>query len=143
MHSFAADSEAGGARPLHRDVSPPCVGLLHVTKEALSEEQVSQAWRRVYERTKQLQAARESQVWDVAAGSPLAGDDRVSNPWYTSHAAANALSAAVDHLHALSVLVCEARVLHTNADFTLARCCLENAAIAIWICRAGPPSRAS
>ena len=110
-------------------------------QEELSAAQVSEAWRRIYTRTDGL--AKRGQIehlWPVAAGSALREDDRRSDPWRVSHAASPALSAALDHLHTLSVLVVDARVLHTHAPFTLARGCLENAAAALWI--VGPSKRA-
>lgn len=75
----------------------------------------------------------------VGNGSSLAGDDRVSDPYHVSHVLRMCLTAGVDHLHAVKVLVVEQGVLHVAAPSSLARGALENFATAYWII--GPSSR--
>ena len=103
--------------------------------EAITEEQALASWADIAHRAQELvnHGQRDEPVWPVAAGSPLAEDDRRSHPFRISHAATVALGAAVDHLHTLTTLVVDTRTLHTRGDFTLARGCLENAAYALWI----------
>jgi hypothetical protein len=72
--------------------------------------------------------------------SPIAGDDRKTNPFQTSHAVASALLVAVDHAHALRRLMegcekcnpSELRFL-LNSYYSLLRGALENASRAIWL----------
>src|SRR3954451_8752379 len=75
----------------------------------------------------------------VGAGSSLAGDDRASSPYHVSHALRVCLTAGVDHLHAVKVLVVDNEILHVGAPSSLARGALENFAAAYWIL--GPESR--
>ncbi|MFD6107445.1 hypothetical protein ACFWFQ_32820, partial [Nocardia salmonicida] len=69
----------------------------------------------------------------VASGSSLAGDDAASDPYQVSHVVMSSMTAGIDHLHALKVLVRDARVLHNLAPFTLARGALENLSLAFWV----------
>lgn len=78
--------------------------------------------------------------WEVGAlgrlvetGSSLAGDDRRSDPYQVSHAIIQLITVAVDHLHALKVLVGDARKLHNSAPYTLVRSAIEAASTALWI----------
>jgi hypothetical protein len=76
----------------------------------------------------------------VAAGSPLAGDDRWSDPFQVSHAVTSALVVAVDHAHCLrrSVEGCvncapSHLTLLLNSYYSLLRGAMENAARTIWL----------
>jgi hypothetical protein len=69
----------------------------------------------------------------VASGSSLAGDDAASSPYQVSHAVKASMTAGVDHLHAIKVLVRDVRVLHALAPFSLARGALENLSLAYWV----------
>ncbi|MEU2043640.1 hypothetical protein [Nocardia niwae] len=69
----------------------------------------------------------------VMPGSSLAGDDSASSPYQVSHVVRASMTAGVDHLHALKVLVRDARVLHNLAPFSLARGALENLSLAYWV----------
>jgi hypothetical protein len=69
----------------------------------------------------------------VGLGSALAADDKASNPYQVSHCALACLTAGVDHLHALKRLVIDDRLLHTGADYSLARGALENFGTAFWV----------
>jgi hypothetical protein len=75
----------------------------------------------------------------VSPGSSLAGDDRASDPYQTSHLIRLCLTAAADHLHAVKVLVVEQEMLHIAAPASLARGAIENAATAVWVL--GPSQR--
>lgn len=75
----------------------------------------------------------------VEARSALAGDDRASSPYQTSHVLKMCLGAGVDHLHALKVLVVDVGMVHVAAPGSLARGALENIAAAYWIL--GPAQR--
>jgi hypothetical protein len=73
-------------------------------------------------------------------GSPLAGDDKKTDPFHLSHAVASAIHVAVDHAHSLQRLVkscgtCapEQMMFGLNSYYTLLRGALENAARAIWM----------
>lgn len=65
--------------------------------------------------------------------SALAGDDKATDPYNTSHAFLQSLTSAIDHLHAAKSLVHGAGLLHLGAPATLARSAIENAATAWWI----------
>lgn len=75
----------------------------------------------------------------VGTGSSLSGDDKASSPYQVSHGLRMCLTAGVDHLHAVKVLVVDKEVLHVGATSSLARGALENFAAAYWIL--GPDSR--
>lgn len=66
-------------------------------------------------------------------GSSLAADDQATNPNHVSHAVIHELAGALDHLHALRMLVQTAQSLHTFAPFTLNRAAMECGAAAVWI----------
>ncbi|WP_206797021.1 hypothetical protein [Amycolatopsis sp. MtRt-6] len=68
-----------------------------------------------------------------APGSELAVDDQATDPRRLSHLALTAVGAAVDHFHASSLLISTGRVVHMNAQFTLLRAALENAATAVFM----------
>ncbi|MEV6204776.1 hypothetical protein AB0M64_33110 [Streptomyces sp. NPDC051771] len=84
--------------------------------------------------------------WHVQPRSPLASDDKQTDPYQLSHSAHLALVVAVDHLQALVTLVkghgsgrVRELTIHTHAPFTLLRAALENAARAVWLL--GPSRR--
>jgi hypothetical protein len=76
----------------------------------------------------------------VAPGSALAADDRASQPYRVSHCAVACLTAGVDHLHALKRLVIDHNLLHTGADYSLARGALENFGTAFWVLHPTEPT---
>jgi hypothetical protein len=76
----------------------------------------------------------------VGLGSALAADDSASNPYQVSHCVQACLTAGVDHLHALKRLVIDDRLLHTGADFSLARGALENFGTAFWVLHPAEPT---
>jgi hypothetical protein len=69
----------------------------------------------------------------VQPNSELAADDDASNPYQISHTARWCLNAGVDHLHALKSLVIDARLIHSNASYSLVRGALENLAAGFWV----------
>jgi hypothetical protein len=100
----------------------------------LTDAQISRAWGEISIRANELVARRQAALlWPVEHGSQLAGDNTRSNPWRTSDIASAAMGTALDHLHALTTLAVDGAALHAYAPFTLARGCLENAAVALWI----------
>lgn len=101
----------------------------------LTDAQVDDAWRRFHAKVDGIVTRGQTEtLWNVDPGTALAGDDKRTHPWSTSHAAAAALLAALDHLHALGTSVMSPTpVLHNSAPYTLVRGALENAATALWI----------
>lgn len=99
-----------------------------------TEEQVHRVWQRISETIDPLMERGESEVlWVPHPGSSIAADDSRTIPYQCSHALNMALSASLDHLHALTSLLFRAGILHPYAPYTLARGALENAAIAFWL----------
>lgn len=70
---------------------------------------------------------------DVDPASELGLDDAATDPRRLSHLALTGLAAAVDHFHASRTLIAAGRVFHGNAQFTLLRAALENAATAVYM----------
>lgn len=73
-------------------------------------------------------------------GSDLSGDDRATNPYQVSQAACNFMLAAVSHLQGLRDILGVPKdpadfemLLHTHAEFTLARGAFENASAVVWL----------
>jgi hypothetical protein len=105
------------------------------TPSRLSEEEAAQQLQSLL-----LDVENWRKRWEVGAlgrpvetGSSLAGDDRRSDPYQVSHAIIQLTTVAVDHLHALKVLVGDARKLHNSAPYTLVRSAIEAASTALWI----------
>ena len=76
----------------------------------------------------------------VIPGSDLSGDDRATSPYQVSQAACNFMLAAVSHLQGLRELLGVPKdpadfemLLHTHAEFTLARGAFENASGVVWL----------
>lgn len=88
----------------------------------LSTAEVESAWGKIKILADDLveRSGREN-GFSIEPGSPLAGDDKHSSPYQVSHAIKMSITAAVDHLHALSVLVCNSGFLHLAAPATLTR----------------------
>jgi hypothetical protein len=66
-------------------------------------------------------------------GSDLEVDNRATHPRRVSHLALTVITAAVDHFHTASTLVSAGRIIYMNAQFTLLRAALENAATAVFL----------
>lgn len=98
-------------------------------------------WRHVIVAIDSWQAAAEhGGVWTVRPGSSLAGDDKKSAPYQTSHAVQALLVSGVDALNGLRHMVFgrpgdqnATVVLHQAAHYSLARAALENFGTALWI----------
>lgn len=103
----------------------------------LSEQQIARAWHKLYAQVDAWQQRTGdeelSASWEVQAGSALDADDRAANPYQVSHAARQALIAAVDHQHAVVALIRDAQTLHTWSPYTLLRGAIETAATAMWL----------
>ncbi|WNV84715.1 hypothetical protein [Umezawaea sp. Da 62-37] len=65
--------------------------------------------------------------------SSLASDDKALGDLATSSTVTSMLLAAADHLDALRSMLFEAKVLYIRAPYTLLRCALENASVAVWL----------
>lgn len=66
-------------------------------------------------------------------GSSLADDDAASSPYLLTTAVHCNITAAVDHLHALTSLVVDQERLHVHAPGSLSRGLLEAGGMAFWI----------
>jgi hypothetical protein len=87
-----------------------------------------------------------SGAWQVQPRSALVGDDAKTSPYQLSHAAWNALTVAVDHLHCFRESLVDEQMedhlevrIHTHAQSSLVRGAIENSARAIWLL--GPKTR--
>lgn len=69
----------------------------------------------------------------IEPGSSLAGDNAVATELRMSTPAQMGTVVAVEHLHALKVLIVDARSLHPIAPFSLVRGAIESAATAYWV----------
>lgn len=109
-------------------------------EDRLSEEQVQEKWQAMSPLIDGLMKRVDTEgEFPVSKGSSLAGDDRASNPYQISHALQMCLTAGVDHLHAVKVLVLDQGVIHVAAPSSLVRGALENFSAAYWML--GPASR--
>ncbi|TNC35684.1 hypothetical protein [Mumia zhuanghuii] len=75
----------------------------------------------------------------VEPGSSLSADDIASNPYRTSAVLRMSVTAAIDHLHAVKMLVVDQQLPQGTATWSLARGGLENLATAYWVL--GPDRR--
>lgn len=101
--------------------------------QRLTPQQVERAVGVAFARAEQLREIALALHDQVQAGSPLAGDDRASNPYKVSHAVIRVLDSATEHLDALRVLLVKGQVLHPAAPFTLARAAIEAGSTAVWL----------
>lgn len=107
---------------------------LELLRATVSDEEVAAKWAQIAPLIDRLlERAGTRGEFTHLPDSALAGDDRATHPYNTSHAFQQSLSAAIDHLHAAKSLVHDARLLHLGAPATLARSALENAATAWWL----------
>ena len=87
----------------------------------------------------------ENQAHTARPGTPLAADDRKTNPFHTSHVVQLLINAGIDNLNGIRHLIwgrpgtSENPVLHQATHFVLARAAIEDLATALWIL--GPSSR--
>lgn len=77
--------------------------------------------------------------YDAASGSLLHVADAMSEPHQASHVVGYLLLTAVDHLHALKMVMVDAGSQHTFAPYTLIRGAIENASTALWILQQNDP----
>lgn len=111
-----------------------------MTQQPFSEEAITEKWVRLAPLIERMMERVGTQgQFPVADGSSLAGDDRAAEPYQVSHVLRMCLTAGVDHLHAVKVLVVDRGVLHVAAPSSLARGALENFAAAYWVL--GPEGR--
>lgn len=103
-------------------------------REAVSDEEVAAKWAQIAPLIDRLlERAGTRGEFTHRPDSALAGDDRATHPYNTSHAFQQSLSASIDHLHAAKCLIHDAGLLHLGAPATLARSAIENAATAWWL----------
>lgn len=106
----------------------------------LSEDQVQEKWQAMSPLIdRMMERVGTRGEFPVAKRSSLAGDDTAADPYQTSHALRMCLTAGVDHLHAVKVLVLDQGVIHVAAPSSLVRGALENFSAAYWML--GPHSR--
>lgn len=77
--------------------------------------------------------ARVADTLPVHPNSVLGIANELSEPFQASHSVSYLRLTAVDHLHALRMLMKEARAQHVFAPFSLIRSALESASAALWI----------
>jgi hypothetical protein len=75
----------------------------------------------------------ETQADTVNEHSSLAGDDRITDPYQTSHIVWHSISHAVDHLNMQRTVLGKTGVIHMYAPFSVARAAIENAITAVWL----------
>lgn len=106
----------------------------------MSEDDVQRKWHEMAPLIERMmERVGTEDEFPVAVHSSLHGDDRAAAPYQVSHVLRMCLTAAVDHLHAVKVLVVDAGTLHIAAPSSLSRGALENLATAYWIL--GPSQR--
>jgi hypothetical protein len=77
--------------------------------------------------------------YDAAPGSLLHVADALSEPHQSSHVVGYLLLTAVDHLHALKMVMVDAGSQHIFAPYTLIRGAIENASMALWVLQQDDP----
>lgn len=103
-------------------------------KRDVPDEAVAAKWAEISPLIDRLVArAADETDFEHRPDSALAGDDRATSPYNTSHAFRQSLNASIDHLHAAKTLVHDVGMLHLGAPSTLARSALENAATGWWL----------
>ncbi|OZG29728.1 hypothetical protein BH683_007255 [Williamsia sp. 1138] len=100
----------------------------------VTEDQVAAKWHEIsplIDRMSERIGDRDD--FKVAAGSSLASDDALTNPYQLSHSVRLCMTAGVDHLHSVKRLVMDSQVLHVAAPFSLSRGALETFSAAFWM----------
>lgn len=111
-----------------------CFNLLVTSPSQIPPEQIEAKWREMAPLIDRMAERIGTQgEFPVASGSSLAGDDAASSPYRVSYVVTASMTAGVDHLHAIKVLIRDAHILHTMAPFSLARGALENLSLAYWV----------
>lgn len=77
--------------------------------------------------------------YETAPGSLLHLADAMSEPHQASHVVGYLLLTAVDHLHALRMVIVDAGSQHIFAPYTLIRGAIENASTALWVLQQDEP----
>ncbi|NRQ51564.1 hypothetical protein [Aeromicrobium stalagmiti] len=105
-----------------------------MTEPNMTPEKTELGWKIIWDEAQTWQTRSDTQdAWKFAPGSKLAGDNKRTKPFQTSHACRAVIHAAVDHQHAVGALVMDAHALHTYAGATLVRAAIESASFAIWM----------
>lgn len=80
-----------------------------------------------------MEQVGETGRFQIQAGSSLDGDNKRTGEFLVSTPVRLGLATAVEHLHALTVLIVEAQRVHPTVPFTLARAAIEAGATAYWV----------
>ncbi|MFC0249075.1 hypothetical protein ACFFIO_11255 [Citricoccus parietis] len=109
--------------------------------QPLSPRETEIAWKGMGRDFKRIDAWHEAgqEAYDVASGSVLDVVDALTEPFQASHQLGYLLHTAVDHLHALKMLLADAKAQHTFAPYTLIRGAIEAASAALWLLRDDAP----
>jgi hypothetical protein len=101
----------------------------------LTDEGAVREWFGIAEATEQMiHRAQDKNDFVVEAGSELAEDDVLSDPYQVSHCGRHFINAGTDHLHAVNTLIIGVKpVIHASADYTLLRASLEHFGVAFWV----------
>jgi hypothetical protein len=104
-------------------------------RRQLSQSESERAWASLRIDFAEIGGWQDEGVNSVEAkpGSLLGVVDAMSEPFQASHQIGYLLHTAVDHLHALKMLMEETGAQHTFAPYTLIRAAIESAATALWI----------
>ncbi|BBX69728.1 hypothetical protein [Mycolicibacterium psychrotolerans] len=102
--------------------------------DGLDQEKIDALWATfAADVDRMMERVNDPMDFAVSPGSPLAGDDRASDPYQVSHAVQMCIVAGVDHLHAMKSLLLDLNMLHSAAPFTMVRGALEVLSSAFWI----------
>lgn len=101
----------------------------------LSQEESTRAWESMRADFREIGEWQDAGVNSVAAapGSLLHIVDALTEPYQASHTVGYLLHTAVDHLHALRMMMEQAQAQHTFAPYTLIRAAIESASTVLWI----------
>lgn len=95
---------------------------------------ISRRWRELSPILDNLmEQASEAARLQIQDGSSLDGDNKATGNFSVSTPVQLGLVTAVEHLHALKVLIVEAEQIHPTVPFTLARAAIEAGATAYWV----------
>src|SRR5680860_715866 len=99
---------------------------------SIRAEDIAAKWEDMAPLIETLQSSGPD-LFEVRPDSRLAADDARRYGYPVSHAVRWCAAAAIDHLHAVKMLVVDSGVHHLYASSTLARTAIETAATGLWI----------
>lgn len=111
--------------------------------QPLSPRETEIAWTGMDSDFKRINAWHQAgqKPSDAAPGSLLHAVDAMTEPHQVTHLLGYFLHTAVDHLHALKMLLADAKAQHTFAPYTLIRGAIEAASAALWLLQDGDPQK--